>query len=283
MQSNQPNNVLKEHGLEMVSNYLLLHLFLAFLVGSIWITFVTFIAERFGSAVGGFVGGIPSTAAFSFFFIGLNQSSNTAVQVTSVFPLIFSFTCSFLLFYAYFAKKGFVFGFSISLLIWSLLCGLVIISGLQDFTISLLGCLIIAVTIYCLFTRLELGSFVGELNHVRAVHLAWRAIFSGSVVTLAVLLSQMVGPVLGGIFSAFPAVFTSTLFLVNQSKGLNFSRAITKPLFISAAMTVIPYSVAVRYSYPSLGIWFGTIVSYLVALPFAVMSYHLTRAEQKQS
>ncbi|MDD3791681.1 MAG: hypothetical protein PHY74_00960 [Candidatus Bathyarchaeota archaeon] len=41
--------------------------------------FATVMAEKKGTTFGGVLGGFPSTAAFSFLFIGLNQSSEIAV------------------------------------------------------------------------------------------------------------------------------------------------------------------------------------------------------------
>lgn len=71
----------------MIDTSILIHLFLAFAVGSLWVIAITVIAEKKGSVVGGILGGLPSTSAFSFFFIGINQSSATAVQATTVFPI----------------------------------------------------------------------------------------------------------------------------------------------------------------------------------------------------
>jgi hypothetical protein len=49
-------------------------LFLGFIVGSIWVTLTTVSAERFGSKVGGLIGGLPSTVVIALLFIGLTQS-----------------------------------------------------------------------------------------------------------------------------------------------------------------------------------------------------------------
>jgi glycopeptide antibiotics resistance protein len=91
---------------------------------------------------------------------------------------------------------------------------------------------------------------------------------------LSVVLSQIDGPVLGGIAAAFPAVFTSTLIILNRSRGTEFSRAMTKPLVLCGILTIIPFSVAVRYLYPILGIWFGTLFSYVLIIPLAILSYY---------
>jgi hypothetical protein len=92
-----------------------------------------------------------------------------------------------------------------------------------------------------------------------------------------VLLSQIGGPILGGIAAAFPAVFTSTLIILNSSRGLEFSRAMTKPLAFSGILTIIPFCVAVRYLYPAIGIWFGTLFCYLLVVPLMVLSYRLAK------
>jgi uncharacterized membrane protein (GlpM family) len=266
----------------MISDSLLWHLVLAFAVGSIWVTLVTVVAERFGSAAGGVMGGLPSTSAFSFFFIGINQSPNAAAQATTVFPLAFSFTCAFLLFYAFFVKRGFRVGLSISLLLWFAISGLIVVSGLKDFTLSLIGCILVSSLVYyTLVERLKLENLIGTQTSPTASQLVLRAVIAGSIVVLAVSLSQIGGPTLGGIFSAFPAVFTSTLYLTNKSDGAGFSRAMTKPLMVSAILTVIPFSVTLRYAYPTLGVWLGTVCSYSVVAPFAVAAYLITRGYAK--
>jgi hypothetical protein len=45
---------------------------------------------------------------------------------------------------------------------------------------------------------------------------------------------------------------------------------------ISGVSTIIPFSVAVRYLFPILGIWLGTVLSYEIAVPFAIASYRLS-------
>ena len=268
----------------MISDSLWLHLALAFAVGSLWVSLITVIAERAGSITGGIIGGLPSTAVFSFVFIGFNQSSRAAVQATTVFPLAVSFTCAFLLFYAFFAKKGFQVGLSISLLIWFTLCALIFILNLKNFTLSLVGGLIVSAATYYMFTqKLNLKNFSGEKIHNTTLQLLGRGVLAGSCVLVAVIASQIGGSVLGGIFSAFPAVFTSTLYITNNSRGTDFSRSITKPLAVSNIFTIIPYSIAIRYLYPILGILIGTIISYAAIIPLDYLAYCLIHQNTRQT
>ncbi|HUK84785.1 MAG TPA: hypothetical protein VLU95_02875 [Candidatus Acidoferrum sp.] len=250
------------------------HLVLAFAVGSLWVSIITIIAEKKGSVIGGILGGLPSTSAFSFFFIGINQSSNAAVQATTVFPLAFGVTSAYLFFYAFFAQKGFVRGITFSLIFWFATSALIVASGLSDFAFSLIGGTVISVLVYFFFKKLKLQNMKGEEKVYRFYEIILRGIGAGSLVLLSVLLSQIGGPVLGGIAAAFPAVFTSTFVILNRSRGTEFSRAMTKPLVFSGILTIIPFSVAVRYLFPSLGIWVGTLVSYVLVIPLAILSYY---------
>ena len=105
-----------------------------------------------------------------------------------------------------------------------------------------------------------------------------RGVGAGSLVLLSVVLSQIGGPVLGGIAAAFPAVFTSTLVILNRSRGTEFSRAVTKPLVLSGILTIIPFCVAVRYLYPSFGgSGWDTAVSYALVVPLAAASFYMAK------
>ena len=54
----------------MIDSSFLFQIILSCVVGSLWVLLTTLLADRFGSKLGGFIGGLPSTAAVSFFFIG---------------------------------------------------------------------------------------------------------------------------------------------------------------------------------------------------------------------
>jgi uncharacterized membrane protein (GlpM family) len=264
----------------MIDGILLVRLVLAFVVGSLWVTLITIVAEKKGIVLGGILGGLPSTSAFSFFFIGINQSLGDAVQATTVFPLAFGITSAFLFFYAFFALKGFSRGIILSLLIWFALCGLMVALGLRDFAFSLIAGVVISVLVYYGFNKkLNLKSLRGKEKTYKIYEIILRGLGSGSLVVLSVLLSQIGGSVLGGIAAAFPAVFTSTLVILNRSRGTEFSRSIAKPLVLSGILTIIPYSVAVRYLYPLFGIWFGTLLSYATVIPLSFLSYYIAQRQ----
>ena len=93
-------------------------LLLTFLVGSSVVTLATVAAEKFGSKVGGFIAGLPSTAAIGLFFIGLAQSPKAASEATDVIPLIFGFNGLFLVTYPVGARWGTAIGLTGALMVW---------------------------------------------------------------------------------------------------------------------------------------------------------------------
>jgi hypothetical protein len=261
---------------------MLTHLLLAFVVGSLWVISITVVAERKGRVVGGILGGLPSTSAFSFFFIGINQSTTAAIQATTVFPLAFAITIAYLFFYAYFTKRGFTQGLGISLLIWFFISGTIVASGFGDFAIAaVIGGVISAFTYLGFARKLKFKEIEKEKKLYSIWEITLRGIGAGSLVALSVFLSQVGGPVPGGIAAAFPAVFTSTLIILNRSRGLEFSRAITKPLVYSGILTIIPFSAGVRFLYPTFGVYLGTLFSYILVIPLAVVSYYLAKYKTK--
>jgi uncharacterized membrane protein (GlpM family) len=250
-----------------------LYLGLAFIVGSVWVTLTTIAAERFGSKIGGFIGGLPSTAVVSFFFIGLSQSPTAASQSTSVFPLAYGFTGLFLVLYATLAANGFTVALLGSLLVWFILSGLAVILDLQNFSLSLIAYgFILLVSFYVFERKLKLVSSTRAQIHYSMRQILWRAAFGGFMVAFAVLVAKFAGPLVGGIFSAFPAVFISTLTISYQSRGIEFSRAITKPLMLTGMVTIVIYSIGVRYFYPSSGLVAGTFMAYALAMLSALFT-----------
>ena len=141
----------------MLDSLLLIRLLLAFAVGSIWVAAITVITERKGTTWG-ILGGLPSTAAFSLFFIGINQSAAAAVDATVVLPLIFSVSNAFLLLYAVSARKGFVFGLCVSLLVWFVVSAVIVWVGFSDYAVSLAVGAAISVLTFLAFRRLRTAS-----------------------------------------------------------------------------------------------------------------------------
>ncbi len=260
----------------MMDSAFLIQLSLSFVVGSVWVLVTTILSDRYGSKFGGFIGGLPSTAVVSFFFIGLTQSTVIAARATTVFPLSYGFTGLFLVLYALLWRRGFIVSFGVSISAWFSLAACVVLIKFEDFFLSVcLYFFFFIFAVYVLEYRLKLPSMgKGDLKF-SSLHFIFRAVFGGSIVALAVFLSRIGGPVFGGIFSAFPAVFISILFINYRSRGMEFSRAMTKPMLVTGMISIFLYGLGVRYFYPSIGLWWGTLAAYFISLIGALLSYFM--------
>jgi uncharacterized membrane protein (GlpM family) len=263
----------------MSESSFLLHVIGAFVIGGGWVAFVTWFGEVYGSSYGGLIAGLPSTSAFSFLFIGWNQSAQIAAEATTQFPLIFSFTGVFLLSYSLLAKrkKNFSIAMLGALLIWFLGTALIALIDLRDFELSLAGCVIVLAVVYLLFRKEGKVAKSPRKSGRSVPEILFRMALGGTVVALAVIASQLAGPQVGVIPTAFPALSTSSLYVLNKRQGLEFSRAFTLPTMVTASLTLVPYSIAVRVFYPEVGIWWGTLSAYGIVLPCAIIAYFVLR------
>ncbi|OIP95370.1 hypothetical protein AUK40_06045 [Candidatus Wirthbacteria bacterium CG2_30_54_11] len=268
----------------MLSGALWLNIVCAFGVGGTWIALATLAADRFGARIGGFVGSLPSTAVVAFFFIGLNQSPAQAAEATTVFPLIMGFTGLFLVCFAALARKGFAVGLTGALAMWLVLSSLTVILRVNSFAGAVACYLVILVCSHLVMTRcLHLPSATQRKKEYTVPQILLRGLFGGSIIALAVFMSKTGGPVFGGLFAAFPAVFTSTLIINYRSQGLDFVRSMTRSMLVTGMITVGIYGMAVRYTYPYYGLIGGTILAYLISMVSAGFTFWFIRGKKDQT
>jgi hypothetical protein len=258
----------------MITKLFLLQLFLTFVAGSTWIFLTVLSGLRFGSKISGFIGGLPSTALISFFFIGFTQSPEIASRATAVFPLAIGISGIFLVVYAWLIRRGFLAALTFSLLSWFILSSAVAWFHPVHFYINLF---IYAITMFLAYLILEKRLFIrsvpAAVSRQQGKDIIFRAVFGGLVITGAVLIAKTGGPVLGGIFTAFPAMFISTLAITNKVQGPEFSRALTKPLLVTGVITIAVYAIAMKYLYLSVGLYAGTLLSIGISSISAYFTY----------
>lgn len=256
-----------------------LKLGLSFLVGGTWVTLSTIAAERYGSKIGGLIGGLPSTVIVTLLFIGLTQTPQVAVSTTTVIPLSMSCTGLFMVTYLFFARRGLHVGLGMALLVWFCLSSLLLALNVRDVRISILGWVCVATGLFLVVEKgMRIPSQIKEKKHYTAAQIAFRAVFGGVVIAFAVLMGKLGGPLLGGIFATFPAMFLSTLVITYRVGGADFSRAVGKSLLVSGIATVPPYALAVRFLYPWAGLGLGTLLAILVSLGIGYFTFLFMRA-----
>jgi hypothetical protein len=259
----------------IVDSIFLLKLVLSFCIGGLWIVIATVLADKLGSKVGGLVSGLPSTVMFSLFFIAWTQSPAVAVQATTISPITGGLTCLFLTCYATLVHKGFVKATITSLALWLLLSYVLIRIHFNNYPLSILGYIVLfALSFFIQENILHIKSVKGKRIVYTPMLILSRGIIGGSVVALAVFLGKIGGPLLGGMFAMFPAMFMSTMLVTYYSHGSLFSSATMKSSMVSA-ISVTVYSIIARYTYVPFGLWFGTLASILVSFGTGALIYKL--------
>lgn len=94
------------------------------------------------------------------------------------------------------------------------------------------------------------------------------------MVALAVLMGKVSGPLWGGIFSIFPAVYISIIFITHLAHGKSFSLATLKVVMLSGQVNVVIYVITTRYTYIHLGLFWGTFFPYLASLAGTCFLYY---------
>jgi hypothetical protein len=258
----------------MITTIFLFQLLLTFLIGSSWIYVTVLAGLRFGSKTGGFIGGLPSTALLSFFFIGFTQTPEIASSDTTIFPIAIAVSCLFLVVYASLAHRGFIPAILISLCFWFLLSIFIYFSHSENFILNLAIYAVVMIFAYFLMEKvLLIKSITSNKKMELKKHLAIRSLFGGGVVMLSVLIAKIGGPVLGGIITAFPAMFISVLTISYKAHGIEFSKAMTKPLMVTGMITVAVYAIALRYLYIYTGLYVGTFLSIFISGISAYLTY----------
>lgn len=263
----------------VISDVLLLRLVASFVAGFVIVALVTALADLFGEGPAGFLGGIPSAGPVSLIFIGLTQSQAAAIQATTLFPLGFSSTFAFLLFYATPKRTRLSIRMTVALGLWLPASAAVAIWGPEDFPLSVTASVAIALLVLLLRRRVA----TEKTDHVPtrpSLGLAiLRGILGGSVVASVVILSDISGPLVGGVFAAAPAIWSSSLYVTARAKGMEFSRSLTLSFMQTSIFTVIPYGVAARYLFAAFGIWLGTLLAFVAIAPLAYLAWRFARRE----
>jgi uncharacterized membrane protein (GlpM family) len=250
------------------------HIIGAFLVGGFFIAMVTVAAERFGSKIGGFLGGLPSTVFVSILFIGISGGVADAVTAARITPLALTGFSFFVACFFLFARKKFSVGISISAAVWLVIAyttrlfpGVSIWVGL----VISVGCAMLLYLFIYLFQ--DTLSATGRKLPLTQTDLFSRAIFGGLLIALAVFVSKLAGPVWGGIVGAFPVATLTSLVIVYHRLSLEAARSLAKSILVSAIIVLSVYAVAVYLFYPPFGILWGTVLAYGVTLVTSIPVY----------
>jgi uncharacterized membrane protein (GlpM family) len=259
----------------VISSELLLRLFASFAAGAGIVAFVTALADIYGEGPAGFIGGLPTAGAVNLLSIGLTQSTSAAVQATTLFPLGFGSTFAFLLFYTIPRRLGFRTRMLVALGLWLPISAAVAVWAPDNFPLSVGASFVFSLAVLLTRQRIKTIKTGPDVTRPSARLTILRGVLGGSVVTSVVILSVVSGPLVGGVFAAAPAIWSSSLFVTSRTKGIEFSRSLTWTFMKAGILTVIPYGMAARCFFSLFGVWLGTLFAYVAISPLAYLAWRL--------
>lgn len=250
---------------DLMDSIFLAKVVISFFVAGIWIATSTYLAERFGTKIGGLITNLPSNILISLIFVALVNDINFVTKSIPAIPLGMTIDTIFLFIYIQLLPMGLLRSTILSLIIWFALAFLAIQIKLENLIINVI-IYVVLTSILFLYTHkfLHLPEQQKSDRSYTVKQMIFRAAFAGGLVSTLVFISNYFNAYIVGIFSSFPAVLLSTMIILVVNQNIAFARSTGKILILSSSNIVV-YSLAVYFTYPILGLVWGTIVSFLCA------------------
>ncbi len=118
-------------------NFILYQLFLPFILSAIIVVVIMFIAEKYGTKIGGILGTLPSTIVIALIFLAINQDINFSSEAAAVIPAELGINILFLVIFAILIYRSILIAFLTSLSIWTILSFLILYLNLNNIYISI--------------------------------------------------------------------------------------------------------------------------------------------------
>jgi len=267
---------------KMFSEVFISKVFLSFITGGLFTAITLYAADRYGPKAGGIIAGLPSTTAVGLFFIGYTQSPEAASRASSLMPAAVAGSLIFAAVYASLCRKtGYPAALITASAIWFCISLPLAYYGFEDINTATAFFILVWITVVYAMRRHQPEAETPKEARYTAVQKIERAAFSGCVIAFAVVASSMMGPLWGGVFAAFPAMFLSSFLILARSYGCKYSSEFARntPLGL---LGVIPYLWGVHCFYSSHGIIWGTLTAYAFSLSVTYAVYSLTEALKKR-
>jgi hypothetical protein len=249
---------------------LLLQLILPFILSAFVVIFITVVAEKYGTKVGGILGTLPTTIIVAFIFIALNKGVDFASRSVAVVPAEMGINLWFLLVLIVLVYRSLTIALAISFIFWSALSSILYYSNLTNIYISFI---IFTISVVAIFLILEKVIKIKSQGKVKVKYtvpkILFRGVLTGFVITISVLLAN-IGEVLSGIFSVFPVIITSTMVITYYEHGPDFAAGIAKSM-VFGCWSVMSYAVVIHFLYPIYGITVGSIAGFFISLIISII------------
>jgi hypothetical protein len=252
----------------------ILQLSVSFIAGGGIIALLSFLVERAGKRVAGIILAIPTTVAFSFFFMGWTLSPAAVAEIVPATLIPLGLSVLYVAVYSYAAFYiarcidskilQITLSFAASSGIWFALAVPVTIIRVNRLAAGMAG--------YSALVIITHFILKGKKNHDKPVTLVYtaaqktgRAVFAGFIVFTAVLLGRTLNPFWGGMFAVFPATFSTLLIILHFYHGQEYLVPTVQRVAVGS-LSLLTYELAAMVTFPKFGFVTGTIFSYIVSL-----------------
>ena len=257
-----------------------LQLLISFLVGGSFITLIALIAERASERMAGLIITLPSTVAMSFVFIGWTIGPAQIPEVVTPIPLGIGAVLMFASTYLYLSKiklpkiTSMVLCITGAMAIWFAIMLPIAFFNVDNLTFSLAGFVILTLLGHHFMTRKNHIKSHREKNHYTSAQLLFRGAFTGGIIALTVFLAKTVGPLWAGVFSAFPAAFSSTFLILHWYYDSDFLFKTFKnaPL---GNLGFLAFVLVSMWSFPNFGTLLGTLIAYTASAAIFLLIVNL--------
>ena len=251
-------------------------LLLGFAAGGLAVAATTLLAERHGSRLGGYIGGLPSTLAVALLFVALTGGRDAAIRASGIAPLSFGINGLYVLLFVALTPLGFYWSMGLALAAWAAAQSAIIIHGAPPLTFSLAAWGICFGLCWLGFSRwFRVPPQPSTGLSTGAGILLLRATVSGALVAAAAAASLWWGAVAGGVLASLPVVFICSLFIAYRRLGLAFARALAGSLVFSAVINCTAFALLFRLALRHLDIFPAFASAYAATLLAAWPLYHL--------
>ncbi len=233
---------------------------------------ITFVAERVSSRFAGVLLGFPLGVGVSLFFIGYEQGATFAAQSSlwtsqGLLPSLvwcLSYLLSANQLRAQSRPTAVILSFILSLCCYLPTAFVVQRFGPPSLFTRLLIALLGLVFFALLFRRCS-----PQKPAITPLPFSWsvllgRALLTGLIIVAITSSAAHVGNRWSGIFSAFPATILPVALILHTHYGPEILSSLFRELPMGM-LAIVVFSLAVCWSYPTLGVFWGTLCSYTVA------------------
>ncbi|WP_153301674.1 hypothetical protein [Endozoicomonas arenosclerae] len=242
------------------------------------------IAERVSTRIAGVLSGFPLGTAITIYFIGLDQGPDFVAE--GAFHTGLGFVASLMLVISWYQvsqkikRSSVAIAAVISTLVF-LLSAMVLKFVSANFVTALL------LPFLAIYLAIQFLTPIKNIKIEGRARSSWkllllRAVLATLIVLVITGVAESVGPTWSGLFSAFPVTVFPLLLIIHLSYGPLHVQTLIKNFPFGLGSLVL-YAYSIHWSYPALGIEFGTIVSLLVAVLYMLVLYLWTTKASSQT